>query len=73
LHETEKPESMAGMTNPINRDRLQWPVTILILLEGLVLSLLGLHVISTGWAVAAFFVVIIPFATLKAFADFRQH
>jgi hypothetical protein len=48
-------------------------MTILILLEGLVLSLRGLHVISTGWTVAAFFVVIIPFATLKAFADFRQH
>jgi len=48
-------------------------MTVLILLEGLVLSLRGLHVISTGWTVAALFVVIIPFATLKAFADFRQH
>lgn len=60
------------MTTPTNRGRSQWPLTILVLLEGLVLSLLGLHLISKGWAVAAFFVAIIPFATLKAFADFRQ-
>ena len=60
------------MTNPINGGGSQWPLTILILLEGLVLSLRGLHIISMGWAVTAFFVVIIPFATLKAFADFRQ-
>jgi len=48
------------------------PLTILILLEGVVLSLRGFHVISTGWALAALFVVIIPGATLKAFADVRQ-
>jgi len=60
------------MTPPINRGRTQLPLTILILLEGVVLSLRGFHVISTGWALAALFVVIIPGATLKAFADVRQ-
>jgi hypothetical protein len=48
-------------------------MTILLLIEGLVLVLHAYHVISTAWTVAAFFVVIIPFATLKAFADFRKH
>jgi hypothetical protein len=63
---------MAGMTSPIHRGRSQWPLTILILLEGLVLVLRGFHVMSSNWAVAAFFMVIIPFATVKAFVDFRQ-
>jgi hypothetical protein len=44
----------------------------LILLEGLILSLCGLHVIPSSWAIAAFFAIIIPFATLKAFADFLR-
>ena len=61
------------MTKPINHGRAQWSLTLSIILEGVVLSLRGLHVISAGWTVAAFFVVIIPFATLKAFADYRQH
>ena len=64
---------MADMANPINRGRAQLPMTILILIDGLVLVLHAYHVISTAWTVAAFFVVIIPFATLKAFADFRRH
>jgi hypothetical protein len=64
--------SIAGMTNPINRGRPQGPLTILILLEGLVLILRGFHVMSSNWAVAAFFMVIIPFGTVKAFVDFRQ-
>jgi FtsH-binding integral membrane protein len=55
-----------------SRSGLQWPLTILILIEGVVLSLLGLHVIPASWAVAAFFIVIIPFGTVKAFVDFRR-
>jgi hypothetical protein len=55
-----------------NRSGLQWPLTILILLEGVVLSLLGLHVIPSSWAFTAFFMVIIPFGTVKAFVDFRR-
>jgi hypothetical protein len=61
------------MANPTGRSRAQWPLTILILLEGLVLSLNGLHVIRFSWAVAAFFSVLIPFAALKAFFDLRRH
>jgi hypothetical protein len=62
---------MAGMKSPIN-GRFPPPPTILLIFAGLVLSLRGLHVISADWTVAAFFLVIIPFAILKAFADFRQ-
>ena len=60
------------MANLTHKARTQWPLTLLVLLEGLVLGLHALHALSAGWTVAAFFVVIIPFATLKAFADFRQ-
>jgi len=67
-----RPEKMAGMANPPTRGRAQMSLTILILLEATVLLLRGLHLISTAWTVAAFFLVIIPFATLKAFADFRK-
>ena len=63
---------MADMANPISRGGSQWPLTILILSEGLVISLRSLHVIPTSWAVGAFFVVIVPFATLKVFTDSRQ-
>jgi hypothetical protein len=60
------------MAGSIRQSRSQWPLTILILLEGLILSLCGLHVIPSSWAIAAFFAIIIPFATLKAFADFLR-
>jgi hypothetical protein len=63
---------MAAMNKPINRGKAQLPLTILIFLESIVILLRSLHVISKAWTLAAFFVVIIPFATLKAFADFRQ-
>jgi hypothetical protein len=62
---------MAGMKK-ISRGKAQLPLTILIFLEGIVFLLRGLHIISTGWTLAAFFLVIIPCATLKAFADFRR-
>jgi hypothetical protein len=41
-------------------------------MEGLVLSLWGFHIIPSNWIVAAFFIVFIPFATVKAFVDFRR-
>jgi hypothetical protein len=56
-----------------NLGKAQLPLTIVIFLEGLVLGLHALHIISTTWTVIAFFAVIIPFATLKAFVDFRNH
>lgn len=60
------------MPDPTNRSRNQWLLTMLVLMEGVVLSLRGLHIVSTGWTVSLFFLVIIPIATLKAFADFRR-
>ena len=60
------------MKEPITPGKTQWPMTILLLFEGVVLGLWGLHIISKGWTRLAFFVVIIPFATLKAFTDFRR-
>jgi hypothetical protein len=63
---------MAGMKKPISGGKAQLPLTMLILFESGVIALRSLHIISTGWTLILFFVVIIPFATLKAFAEFRQ-
>ncbi len=60
---------MADRTEP---RRAQWPLTILIVMEGLVLTLRGLHVLSASWTVGVFFLLIIPSATLKAFTHVRR-
>ena len=52
--------------------RRGWPMAILLLLEALVLGLFGLHLLSSRWTVAAFFAIIIPYATLLAFARWCQ-
>ena len=60
------------MSRSAVKAKRQWIMTLLILFEAVVIGLRGLHVISTTWTVALFFVVIIPFATLKKFADCRS-
>ena len=60
------------MNEPANKGKRQRVMTLLILLEGVVLALYGFHVISKTWTVALFFFLIIPVATLKAFADYRS-
>jgi hypothetical protein len=60
------------MEKTVNRGKTQMPMTILILLQSIVLLLWHFHIISNGWTVGIFFLVLIPFATLKAFSDFRK-
>jgi hypothetical protein len=55
-----------------SRARTQWMLTIAGIVSAIAVGLRASHVISTGWFLAAVFAVVIPLATLKAFADFRQ-
>jgi hypothetical protein len=60
------------MSESASKRKRQRIMTLLVLSEAAVLCLHALHIISTTWTVALFFLVIIPFATLKAFADYRS-
>jgi hypothetical protein len=48
----------------------QW--SWLVLFQALVMTLFGLHYISSRWVILAFFTVIIPLGTLRIFGDLRR-
>jgi CHASE2 domain-containing sensor protein len=54
------------------RAKTQWMLSVAALCSVTAIVLYSTHVISTGWLVGIIFAVVIPLATLKAFADFRQ-
>ncbi len=54
------------------RSKKQWPLTILIFLEGITLIFRGSGILSTKWTVVVLFVALVPACTLKAFLDSRQ-
>ena len=47
-------------------------IALLLWLNSLTFLLWGLHLISVRWVVGIFFVLLIPFATVKAFMDYRR-